>query len=54
MALSECPLCHAHIPLNPAWALDSRILCPECGAELVVTGLNPLELESSDEEVGEV
>lgn len=53
MALSECPICHTHINANPAWALEAHIICPECGSELVVVGLNPLELESASGEGNE-
>ena len=52
MAQSECPACHAHITANPAWSVDSLIICPECGAELVVTGTSPLELELAEEDLG--
>ena len=53
MALSECPVCHAHIVSNPAWAIEARIICPECAAELVVTGCNPLQLEPAEGEGSE-
>lgn len=53
MAPSECPVCHAHIVANPVWALEAHVICPECGAELVVAGLNPLQLESAGGEGSE-
>ena len=46
-----CPECDMHIDVDEE-ELDEGdlITCEECGAELKVLGLNPLELESADEE----
>ena len=46
-----CPECDMQIDVDEE-ELDEGdlITCEECGAELKVLGLNPLELESTDEE----
>jgi alpha-aminoadipate carrier protein LysW len=46
-----CPECDTQIDVDEE-ELDEGdlITCEECGAELKVLGLNPLELEVADEE----
>jgi len=50
MAVSECPKCAAHIISNPIWREEMEIACPECGAKLHVIGVEPLLVESAEEE----
>jgi alpha-aminoadipate/glutamate carrier protein LysW len=47
----KCPDCSSQIDLDEE-ELDEGdlITCEECGAELRVLGLDPLELESADDE----
>ncbi|RPI11900.1 MAG: hypothetical protein EHM65_06580 [Acidobacteriales bacterium] len=47
----KCPDCSSQIDLDEE-ELDEGdlIACEECGAELRVLGLDPLELESADDE----
>jgi alpha-aminoadipate carrier protein LysW len=47
----NCPLCDAPIDVEEE-ELDEGdpLICEECGANLVVTGLDPLEIEPADEE----
>lgn len=47
----NCPNCDAMIELDED-ELDEgdTLTCEECGADLTVTGLDPLELETTEEE----
>ena len=47
----KCPECSSQIDLDEE-ELDEGdlVTCEECGAELRVLGLDPLELESADDE----
>ncbi len=47
----NCPLCDAPIDVEEE-ELDEGdpLICEECGANLLVTGVDPLEIESADEE----
>jgi alpha-aminoadipate carrier protein LysW len=47
----NCPNCDAVIDLD-ADELDEgdTLTCDECGADLSVTGLDPLEIETSEDE----
>jgi len=47
----NCPNCDAVIDLD-AEELDEgdTLTCDECGADLSVTGLDPLELETTEDE----
>lgn len=46
---SQCPECFAEIPLKGV--MESEIVqCPDCGADLEVTILDPLTLEPAPEE----
>ncbi len=42
---AECPECVAELPLAVDILKGEILTCPDCGAELEVTGINPLELE---------
>jgi len=46
-----CPLCDSEIDIEEDELDESDLVtCEECGAELGVIGLNPLELEPVEEE----
>ncbi len=47
----NCPLCDAPIDVEED-ELDEGdpLICEECGANLIVTGVDPLEIESDEEE----
>lgn len=48
-ASATCPSCDADVPVE-AGLMKSEILpCPECGAELEVVSLKPLELQPAPE-----
>lgn len=43
--MGACPECDANIMFNKAPFLGQKKVCPECGEELEVVGLNPIELD---------
>jgi len=46
-----CPVCDAAIDIDEdELAEGDSVSCDECGAELLVSSLEPLELEPADEE----
>lgn len=47
---SECPVCAATIELDSDTVLGELLTCPECGSELEVINLNPLELSEAPQE----
>jgi len=47
----KCPMCDGPIDVEEDELDEGDILtCEECGAEIQVAGVNPLELEAADEE----
>lgn len=41
---ATCPECEAHLSL-PADAMENELIaCPDCGADLEILSLNPLEI----------
>ena len=51
MVLSNaCPVCDAQIQLGADTVLGELLTCPECGSELEVVNLDPLELEEAPQE----
>jgi len=47
----SCPECDAQIDVDEDELDEGEVItCDECGAELNVVGVEPLELESSDDE----
>ena len=48
----NCPLCDAHIDVEDD-ELDEgdSLVCEECGANLNVLSVNPLEIEAEDEDM---
>jgi alpha-aminoadipate carrier protein LysW len=49
MTKSECPECAAQLDLDPGTEVGEILVCPDCGVELEVRGLDPLELELAPE-----
>jgi alpha-aminoadipate carrier protein LysW len=49
--MANCPECDAEIPIDE-FDVDKGDLvsCPDCGSNLEVTSLSPLELELADED----
>ena len=49
--MAKCPLCDGAIDVEEEDLDQGDIFaCEECGAEILVTGVNPLELEAAEEE----
>jgi alpha-aminoadipate carrier protein LysW len=47
--ISDCPECGSPVELNNP-ELGELVVCPTCGAELEVVGLEPLKLAAAPEE----
>ena len=47
---SACPVCDAQIELGNDTVLGELLSCPECGSELEVINLEPLELAEAPQE----
>jgi len=45
MSKAECPECAAEIELAAGTELSEIVVCPDCGVELEVRGLDPFLLE---------
>ena len=50
MKTASCPECEAEITFGEIPVLSEILQCPECGSELEVVSLDPLELELAPEE----
>jgi alpha-aminoadipate carrier protein LysW len=44
-----CPECAADVPVSADAMQNELIACPECGAELEIVSLNPVELDLAPE-----
>jgi alpha-aminoadipate/glutamate carrier protein LysW len=44
-----CPECEAELTLGPNVEESEIIICPDCGIELEVISVNPVELEMAPE-----
>ena len=49
MANATCPECAGETPLANDVVLGEIVQCPDCGAELEVTGLAPIAIELAPE-----
>ena len=43
--VGACPECDADITFKKTPTLGQKAVCPECRDELIVVGLNPIELD---------
>ncbi len=49
MTIAPCPECDADVTI-PGDAMENELLaCPDCGAELEIIGLDPVELDLAPE-----
>ena len=46
---AECPVCDAEVELGAATVEGELVECPDCGSELEVVSLEPLELAEAPE-----
>ncbi len=44
LMVAECPECAGEIPMAGELLKGEILTCPDCGAELEVTGIQPLKL----------
>ena len=52
--MATCPECDADLDIDESDVEEGdQVDCPECGDSFVVTGTDPLELESADEDEDE-
>lgn len=50
MPTSICPECEEEVFVDADSEQGETVACEECGAELVVVGLDPIELDLNDED----
>lgn len=50
MAIATCIECDEEIEINGRPKLGQKVTCPNCGAELEIASINPLELDWAYEE----
>jgi len=51
MAMAICPACDAEVEVDELDAdVGDELSCPECGENLVVNGIDPIELDFADDE----
>lgn len=46
---SNCPVCEAEVTIEAGTLVNEILTCPDCGAELEVTSLDPVTLEEAPE-----
>jgi lysine biosynthesis protein LysW len=49
MPTSICPECDEEVFVDAESEQGDKVVCDECGASLVVVGLDPIELDLKDE-----
>ena len=49
MPSSICPECHEEVYVDAESEQGTEVTCDECGARLVVVGLDPIELDLNEE-----
>jgi lysine biosynthesis protein LysW len=49
MPSSICPECHEEVYVDAESEQGTDVTCDECGAKLVVVGLDPIELDLAEE-----
>ncbi|HZQ05813.1 MAG TPA: lysine biosynthesis protein LysW [Anaerolineae bacterium] len=47
---AECPECAGTVAFNGKTLKGEIVTCPDCGAELEVTGVNPITLDLAPKE----
>lgn len=46
----DCPECSSSVDIQPSPSLGDIVDCDDCGTDLEIVGLDPLELETIEEE----
>ena len=47
--MSQCPVCDAEIKIDSDTVIGEIIECPDCGSELEVTSLDPVNFSEAPE-----
>lgn len=50
MPSSICPECHEEVYVDAESEQGTEVTCDECGAKLVVVGLDPIEVDLADDD----
>jgi len=53
MPTSICPECHEEVYVDAELEQGDSVSCDECSAQLVVVGLDPIELDPKSDDEGE-
>ena len=53
MPLGTCPECDAEVHVDTDADKGDAVTCEECGTDLEIVGLDPVELDIVEEEEGE-
>ena len=53
MPTSICPECSEDVFVDAETEQGTKVVCDECGASLIVVGLDPIELDLKDESHGD-
>lgn len=53
MPTSKCPECEEEVYVDAESEQGDKVSCDECGADLIVVGLDPIELDLKDTEDGD-
>jgi alpha-aminoadipate/glutamate carrier protein LysW len=48
MPTSKCPECEEEVYVDAESEQGDKVSCDECGADLVIVGLDPIELDLKD------
>ena len=53
MPLGTCPECEAEVHVDTDADKGDAVTCEECGTDLVIVGLDPVELDIVEDELDE-
>ena len=53
MPTSICPECSEEVFVDAETEQGTKVVCDECGASLIVVGLDPIELDLKDDSHGD-
>lgn len=53
MPTSKCPECEEEVYVDAESEQGDKVSCDECGADLVIVGLDPIELDLKESDDGD-
>lgn len=53
MPVGTCPECDADVHVDTDADKGDSVACEECGTELEIVGLDPVELDIAEEDIGD-